>query len=164
MEADIADHVWTLEELQTSFSPAHCTQPKFISLRANYDTFCAMSSDATTTLHDLKQLLKDFRDERAWAQFHDAKNLAEAISIEASELLELFLWKTPRDVSKALKSDRQLKKSVEEELADIICFSLNLANAIDIDVSRIVRKKISTNRKKYPVEKAKGTATKYNKL
>ena len=78
MEADIADHVWTLEELQTSFSPAHCTQPKFISLRANCDTFCAMSSDATTTLHDLKQLLKDFRDERAWAQFHDAKNLAEA--------------------------------------------------------------------------------------
>jgi dCTP diphosphatase len=108
--------------------------------------------------------LSEFRDERSWAKFHDPKNLAEAISIEASELLELFLWKTPTEISNGMKSDPQFKRAIEEELADVICFSLSLANCTNIDVSRIVTEKIATNRRKYPVEKAKGVATKYNKL
>jgi dCTP diphosphatase len=123
-----------------------------------------MRSDSQTTIQTLKQLLEEFRDQRDWQQFHDLKNLAEAISIEAAELLELFLWKMSPDVMKALKSDSEFKKSVEAELADVICFSLNFANAAEIDISTIVTDKINQNRMKYPVAKAKGIATKYDKL
>jgi NTP pyrophosphatase (non-canonical NTP hydrolase) len=123
-----------------------------------------MKSDSRTTVQHLKHLLKQFRDERDWMKFHDAKNLAEAISVEASELLELFLWKSATDVANAMKSDRDLRKAVEEELADVLCFSLSFANATNIDVSRIITEKIDVNRTKYPVSKARGTATKYDKL
>jgi NTP pyrophosphatase (non-canonical NTP hydrolase) len=123
-----------------------------------------MDSDATTTIQTLKRLLRQFRDERNWKKFHDPKNLAEAISIEAAELLELYLWKSPADVKKAMKSDRGFRKTVEDELADVICFSLSLANVAGIDVAQAVQQKIEANRLKYPVEKARGRATKYNLL
>jgi NTP pyrophosphatase (non-canonical NTP hydrolase) len=123
-----------------------------------------MDSDSKTSIEQLKKLLLDFRDERDWEQFHDPKNLAEAISIEAAELLELFLWKSPNDVTHLLKSDAKFKDAVEDELADILSFILNFANATNIDVSRAVSNKIEKNRKKYPVEKAKGSATKYDQL
>ena len=123
-----------------------------------------MDSDSKTSIEQLKKLLLDFRDERDWEQFHDPKNLAEAISIEAAELLELFLWKSPNDVTHLLKSDAKFKDAVEDELADILSFILNFANAANIDVSRAVSNKIEKNRKKYPVEKAKGSATKYDQL
>jgi NTP pyrophosphatase (non-canonical NTP hydrolase) len=98
----------------------------------------------------LKQLLVEFRDERDWKKFHDPKNLAEAISIEAAELLELFLWKDPADVARSITSDRKFRKSVEQELADVLCFSLSLANVAKIDVARAVKEKIEANRIKYP--------------
>jgi NTP pyrophosphatase (non-canonical NTP hydrolase) len=123
-----------------------------------------MDSDSKTSIEQLKKLLLDFRDERDWEQFHDPKNLAEAISIEAAELLELFLWKSPNDVTHLLKSDAKFKDAVEDELADILSFILNFANATNIDVSRAVSNKIEKNRKKYPVEKAKGSAAKYDQL
>ena len=123
-----------------------------------------MDSDSKTSIEQLKKLLLDFRDERDWEQFHDPKNLAEAISIEAAELLELFLWKSPNDVTHLLKSDAKFKDAVEDELADILSFILNFANATNIDVSRAVSNKIEKNRKKYPIEKAKGSATKYDQL
>ena len=123
-----------------------------------------MDSDSKTSIDQLKRLLLDFRDERDWKQFHDPKNLAEAISIEAAELLELFLWKSPSDVAHLLKSDAEFKNAVEDELADILSFILNFANATNIDVSRAVKSKIEKNRKKYPVEKAKGSAAKYDQL
>lgn len=123
-----------------------------------------MESDSKTTIQKLKRLLRDFRDERDWQQFHDPKNLAEAISVEASELLELFLWKNPADVNRSMKSDREFRKSVEEELADVFCFSLSLANAAGIDIARAVKEKVEANRLKYPVEKSRGRATKYNQL
>jgi dCTP diphosphatase len=123
-----------------------------------------MYSDSKTTIQTLKELLQTFRDDRDWEQFHDPKNLAEAISVESSELLELFLWKNASDVKRLIKSDREFKKSVEEELADILCFSLSLANAAKIDVASAVKDKIEANRLKYPVEKARGRATKYNRL
>jgi NTP pyrophosphatase (non-canonical NTP hydrolase) len=97
-------------------------------------------------------------------QFHDPKNLAEAISIEASELLELFLWKQPVQITDAFKKDRKFRRAVEEELADVICFCLNLANTLGLDVSSCVWSKIAKNGKRYPVAKAKGVATKYKKL
>lgn len=123
-----------------------------------------MDSDSTTRIAQLKELLLKFRDERDWKQFHDPKNLAEAISIEAAELLELFLWKSPEDVAHLLGSDGKFKDAVEEEFADILCFILNFANAANIDVSSAVKSKIEKNRKKYPVEKAKGSAAKYDQL
>jgi dCTP diphosphatase len=123
-----------------------------------------MSSDSSTTIQSLKTLLRDFRDERDWKQFHDPKNLAEAISVEASELLELFLWKNPAAVKRSMKSDREFRKSVEEELADVLCFSLSFANAANIDVATAVKEKIEANKLKYPVGKARGKATKYNRL
>ncbi|BEH12657.1 MULTISPECIES: nucleotide pyrophosphohydrolase [Marinobacter] len=99
--------------------------------------------------------LRQFRDDRDWKQFHNPKDLSLALSIEASELLELFLWKSPEqaDVSK-----------VKEELADVIAYALLLADSYELDVEQIVLDKIALNEKKYPVSKARGTSKKYTEL
>ena len=102
--------------------------------------------------------LTRFRDERDWGQFHDSKNLATAISIEAAELNELFLWKT---VSESEKVD---ENKIKEELADILAFSLLLADKYNFDVKQIILDKIKLNGEKYPVNKSKGKATKYTDL
>lgn len=99
-------------------------------------------------------LLK-FRNERDWEQFHNPKDLAVALSIEAGELLEQFLWKAPEDA----KRDK-----VKEELADVFAYAFLLAEKYDFDVQEIVLDKIQQNSEKYPVAKAKGTAKKYNEL
>ena len=99
-------------------------------------------------------LLK-FRNERDWEQFHNEKDLALAISIEAGELLELYLWKNAEDAK---------KEKVKEELADIFAFSFLLAEKYGFDVKEIVLEKIRSNAEKYPVNKAKGTAKKYDEL
>jgi len=104
---------------------------------------------------EIIQALIKFRNERDWEQFHNAKDLAIAINVEAGELLELFLWKNP--------DDADIKK-VEEELADIFAFSFLLADKFGFDIKDIVLKKINKNSVKYPVSKAKGTAKKYNEL
>ena len=106
-------------------------------------------------IQEITQVLKDFRDERDWAQFHNPKDLALAINIEAGELLEEFLWKS---------HDKANRESVKEELADVIVYSLLLADKYDLDVKKIVLDKIEKNSKKYPVEKSHGKATKYDKL
>ena len=98
-----------------------------------------------------------FRDERDWSQFHDSRNLALAISIEAAELNELFLWRKDN-------GDDVDQEKLREELADIFAFSLLLAHKHNLDVAQIILEKIQTNAEKYPVEKAKGTATKYTDL
>jgi NTP pyrophosphatase (non-canonical NTP hydrolase) len=99
-----------------------------------------------------------FRDERDWKQFHDSKNLALAISIEAAELNELFLWKK-EDEAENVNIDK-----LKEELADILTFSFLLANKHNLDIYDIILEKITKNGEKYPVHKAKGTAKKYNEL
>jgi NTP pyrophosphatase (non-canonical NTP hydrolase) len=99
-----------------------------------------------------------FRDERQWAQFHDSKNLALAISIEAAELNELFLWKEGSAVEGVDKN------RLKEELADIFSFCFLLADKHKLDVAEMIMEKIRLNDKKYPVEKARGTAKKYNEL
>ena len=103
------------------------------------------------------ELIK-FRDERDWEQFHDSKNLAVAISIEASELTELFLWKSPE------QSDKVEIDRIKEELADILSFSFLLAEKHGLDPFDIVSEKIKRNGEKYPVEKAKGKSDKYDQL
>jgi NTP pyrophosphatase (non-canonical NTP hydrolase) len=99
-----------------------------------------------------------FRDDRDWSQFHDSKNLALAISIEAAELNELFLWK------KETESDNVNIEKLKEELADVLSFSFLLAEKHNLDIFEIILEKIKKNAEKYPVEKAKGTAKKYDEL
>ena len=105
----------------------------------------------------IDELIK-FRDDRDWKQFHDSKNLAVAISIEASELNELFLWKSSEQ-SEKVEIDR-----IKEELADILSFSFLLAEKHGLDPFDIVSEKIKRNGEKYPVEKAKGKSDKYDQL
>lgn len=106
-------------------------------------------------LKETIQKLIDFRDQRDWEQFHNSKDLAAAISIEAGELLELFLWKDNEDVN---------IERLKEELADVLSFSLLLANKHNLDINQIISEKIDKNNQKYPVSKSKGTAKKYTDL
>jgi NTP pyrophosphatase (non-canonical NTP hydrolase) len=107
---------------------------------------------------EITKALVDFRDERDWKQFHDTKNLALALSIEVSELNELFLWKSIKE------SDEVDTERLKEELADVFAYAFLLAEKHQLDVKQIVLDKIARNAEKYPVEKAKGTATKYTEL
>jgi NTP pyrophosphatase (non-canonical NTP hydrolase) len=107
---------------------------------------------------DLMAALVEFRDARDWKQFHDSKNLAIALSIEAAELNEVFLWK---DVPASEEVD---KAKIKEELADVFAYALLLAEKHGLDVKEIVLEKIAKNNEKYPVDKAKGSAKKYDEL
>ncbi|MEY4128103.1 MAG: hypothetical protein RL737_2292 [Bacteroidota bacterium] len=109
-------------------------------------------------LHELMEALVQFRDARDWAQFHDTKNLAVALSIEAAELNELFLWKD------SAASEAVDKEKLKEELADVFAYALLLAEKHELDVKQLVLDKIAKNNEKYPVEKAKGSAQKYTEL
>lgn len=109
------------------------------------------------------QKIKKFRDDRDWMQFHNPKDMAEAIVIEAGELLEHFLWKTPEEAKKYVKNKKNLKE-VSDELADIFNFAIELADNLGIDIEKSTLKKLKENARKYPVVKAKGKATKYTKL
>ncbi|MFN5884863.1 MAG: nucleotide pyrophosphohydrolase [Bacteroidota bacterium] len=104
---------------------------------------------------ELIQALLQFRNERDWEQFHNPKDLALAINVEAGELLELFLWKSP---------DEANKEKVKEELADIFAYAFLLADKYQLDIKDIVMDKIKKNGEKYPVDKSKGNAKKYNEL
>lgn len=108
-----------------------------------------------TDIQEIVKALTSFRDERDWAQFHNPKDLALAINVEAGELLELFLWKNADDAN---------VEKVKKELADILAFSFLLGEKYGFDIKQIVLDKIKENGEKYPVEKAKGTAKKYNEL
>ncbi len=120
--------------------------------------------DEETTIQKLKEILRVFRDERDWEQFHDPKNLAEAISIEAGELQELFLWKDKEEIKNKLAEDQVFRKKVEDELADVFNYCLNFSNATGIDMASVSQRKMAENGAKYPIEKAKGNATKYSQL
>ena len=108
-----------------------------------------------TDIEEITQALIKFRDERDWKQFHNPKDLSLAISIEAGELLELFLWKNAEEAK---------VEKVKEELADIFAYALLLAEKYQFDVKQIILDKIAKNAEKYTVDKAKGTAKKYNEL
>lgn len=109
-------------------------------------------------MNDIKQITNEllaFRNERDWEQFHNPKDLALAINVEAGELLELFLWKKP---------DEANREKVKDELADVFAFAFLLAEKYGFDIREIVLEKIGKNAEKYPVSKAKGTAKKYTEL
>lgn len=96
-----------------------------------------------------------FRDERDWEQFHNSKDLALALSIEAGELLEQFLWKGPEDAD---------VEKVKEELSDVLIYAFLIAEKYDFDIEKIVLNKIRSNSSKYPIDKAKGTSKKYTEF
>ncbi len=104
-------------------------------------------------MYELIRRIIQFRDERDWKQFHSPENLAKSINIEAGELLEHFQWNSSYD-----------KKAVSEELADVMNYCFLMADSLNIDIIEEMHKKIDQNEAKYPVDKAKGVSTKYNKL
>ena len=112
----------------------------------------------TDSIRELKDKLAEFRDERNWKQFHNPKDLAISLSLEAAELLEVFQWSgTDLVVS-------EKRGQIREELADVLMYCLLMADALDLDVSEIIEEKLEQNKKKYPVELARGTAKKYTEL
>ncbi len=109
-------------------------------------------------INEIMEALLKFRDERSWSQFHNVKDLALALSIEAAELNELFLWKNEVE----LKETDQGK--IQDELADILSYAFLISEKYNFDIRKIMLEKIDKNKKKYPVEKSRGNAKKYNEL
>lgn len=118
--------------------------------------FCYMSD-----LADLQKRVIAFRDARDWKQFHNAKDLAIALNLEATEVLEHFVWKTNDEAVEYLKTHKQ---DVGEELADTLYYVLLMANDLGIDLPKIFDEKMAKNEAKYTVEKAKGNHKKYTEL
>ena len=112
-------------------------------------------SDKETIIEELKTLIESFVDERDWKQFHSPKNLSMSISIEASELMELFQWLS-LDEAKEVMKDGELRENAIDEIADVMIYALAFCQRNNIDVSYAIKQKMAKNMKKYPVEKFKG--------
>ena len=112
-------------------------------------------------IKEITKKIKKFRDERDWMQFHDHKNMAVSIVLEASELLEYFQWKTKKEVEQYIKTN---KDEVQNEIADIAMYLFELADNLGIDLIMAMEQKLKKNSKKYPIAKARGSNLKYNKL
>ena len=115
-------------------------------------------------MSDIKELqnkIRKFAVDRDWKQFHNHKDMAISLVLEATEVLEHFQWKTPREVLERVKTH---KEELEEELADVAIYLFELAENLNINLKRAVIKKLEKNAKKYPVEKSKGKHTKYTEL
>ena len=112
-------------------------------------------SDSTTTLADLRGLVRRFVEERDWRQFHSPKNLSMSLAIEAAELMEHFQWIDCAE-SRGVGVDPAKLAEVREEIADVFCYLLALANELDLDLANAVRDKMVKNAVKYPVEQSRG--------
>jgi dCTP diphosphatase len=113
------------------------------------------------TVQNLIEAIRRFNQERDWEKYHSPKNLSMALSVEVAELVEVFQWLT-EDESRHLPPAKQ--QAVEEEIGDVTILLLALADALGVDVLDAARKKLERNRLKYPVEKCRGRAEKYNEL
>lgn len=116
------------------------------------------------TMSDIDKMTKKirkFRDDRDWMQFHDPKNMSISLMLEAAELLEHFQWKNKKEVEKYVKEN---KSEIKDEIADVAMYLFELADNLGINLIKAMEKKLEKNIKKYPVEKAKGKHTKYDKL
>ena len=112
-------------------------------------------------IKELTEKIRKFRDERDWMQFHNHKDMALSLVLEAAEVLEHFQWKSPDEIVKYAKTH---KDEIAEELADVGMYLFELADNIGIDLREAMEKKIEKNNSNYPVEKARGKHTKYDKL
>lgn len=111
--------------------------------------------DETTTVTQLRQLVAGFVAEREWEMYHDPKNLSMSIAIETAELMEHFQWVRSDELPKLLQDERR-QREIAEEIADITCFVLALANTLELDLSSVVERKIAKNAAKYPPETFRG--------
>jgi dCTP diphosphatase len=112
-------------------------------------------------MEEVIQRIRNFRDARDWLQFHDPKNLAVSISIEAAELLEEFQWMTREESERHAAENRE---AVSDEIADVAIYLIELADLLKIDLAAAINAKLDKNALKYPVEKSRGKSTKYTKL
>lgn len=112
-------------------------------------------------VESLTKRIVDFRNARDWKQFHNPKDLSLSLVLEATEVMEHFQWKSKEEMEKYVKES---KSAIGEELADVLYWVLLMSHDLDIDVLEALEKKIKINEDKYPVEKAKGKHTKYNRL
>ena len=110
-------------------------------------------------LDKIKKTLRIFSEERDWEQFHNPKNLATALSVEASELLEIFQWSNDGGFNEI--NDSKKRKEIEKEIADIFNYLIKLVDVLDMDLEKVTLDKIKENAKKYPIEKSKGKFFKY---
>lgn len=110
---------------------------------------------------DLQKRIVDFRDARDWKQFHNPKDMAISLVLEAAEVIEHFQWKTPAEVEAHLADN---KSALAEELADVLYWVLLMANDLDINITQTFEAKMTKNEQKYAVEKAKGNHKKYTEL
>lgn len=118
-------------------------------------------TDNTTDINNLKNIVKEFCEERDWDQFHCPKDLAIAIITEASELLEIFRFKTPDDIDKML-NDPAKRQDIANELSDVFYFILRFSQKYNFDLSSEFIRKMAENERKYPTEKFKGSNKKYS--
>ncbi|MBT4511344.1 MAG: nucleotide pyrophosphohydrolase [Chloroflexi bacterium] len=122
-----------------------------------------MISDESTTIIDLKNTVRAFIDERDWSKYHNPKDIAISIAIEAAELMEHFQWTDETEVEKIGKDPVKMAE-IEQELADVVIYCFSFASAVDIDIARAVINKIEKNKAKYPAEQVRGNYKKYTEL
>ena len=127
------------------------------------DLYQLKMNDTDTYFQEVKDSVLAFAKERDWEQFHNPKNLSMAIAAEAAELMEHFLWHSP-EKSIADMEVAKLREMVEEELADILIYTIEFANVTGIDITTAIKSKMKQNAEKYPVEKARGRSDKYTQL
>ena len=120
-------------------------------------------TDSRTTIGELKRLIQEFVDERDWGKYHNSKDIAIAINVEAGELLELFEWVRENEIP-GLLDDPDKRRHLGEEMADVLILCLNLAAVNGFDVAETVGRKLAMNRAKYPVELVRGNYRKYTEL
>ena len=116
-----------------------------------------MSDDKSTSIAELRELVAKFIDERAWNQFHNPKNLAMSLGIEAAELMEHFQWLS-LDEAEARADDHEHREGIADEIADCLAYLLALANRMELDLATELHQKMSKNAEKYPVELSRGKA------
>jgi NTP pyrophosphatase (non-canonical NTP hydrolase) len=126
-------------------------------------TFIVSGTDRTTHIAELKAQIRQFVEERDWDQFHTPKDLAIGLSIEASELLELFRFQSNEVIDQRLE-EPDVRQAVAHELADVLCFVLLLCSNLGLDTTTILQEKLALNAERYPVEKARGRNVKYTAL
>ncbi len=119
--------------------------------------------DSKTNIQELKDLVREFCEERDWDQYHNAKDLTHALIIEVAELLEHFRWKSENEI-KELFDSTEKREHIGDELADIFYFLLRFSQKYNFDLSEILNKKMEKNQKRYPSDKFRGSNKKYNEL
>jgi dCTP diphosphatase len=120
-------------------------------------------SEETLDLKRVKLALRSFADKRDWGKFHNPKNLVMALSVESSELVEIFQWLNEGE-SKTITDSNEKMEQVKDEIADILMYTIRLADVLNFDISESIKSKMEKNEIKYPVEMAKGNAKKYTEL